>query len=45
MKSKRDKSFVVVAKILKIAQPTLIVDITILLKFLLKPELIKKKPI
>jgi len=43
MRSTKDKFFRLVAKILNVAHPTLILDITILLKFLQKPELIKNQ--
>ena len=39
MRSRRDNFFRLVSKMLKVEHPTLIVDITILLEFLLKPEL------
>ena len=38
----KDKSFQSVSKIMDVEYPTLIADMTLLLKFLLKPELIQK---
>ena len=43
MKSKRDRFFRLVAKILNVEHPTLIVDITLLLEFLLNSGLIKNR--